>query len=223
MPPPDQQPGDSAEPAPRWSRRALVQSLLVGGALTGLGAVALLGRRPPGQGPPDRELPSQSAATPPDAQPAAADPPRGPSLNQAQLAALAAIQQQILPMAGDCPRAAEIGGLAYLEGALADPRTSPDDIATVLDGLAELQRLSAQRHRLEVQALSPLQLEALLRERQAANGGAEWLGLMIVFALEALLGDPVYGGSLGERGWRWLGLTAPEPRPSDRWYKGLHG
>ena len=69
-------------------------------------------------------------------------------------------------------------------------------------------------------SLAPAQLQALLRDRHADDEGAEWLGVMIVFALEALLGDPVYGGNLGSRGSQWLGLTAAEPRPSHRWYHG---
>lgn len=212
-----------------------MQSLLAGGALAGLGLALVQGRRSPAVGPhpvngpqpppalPRRELPPPLAATPTDAPAAAAEPPRGPALSPAQLAALAAVLQQILPKAGACPGAADVGAVAYLHGALADPRTSPDDITSVLDGLAELERLSAQRHQLAVQAVTPPQLQALLREREADDEGAEWLGVMIVFALEALLGDPAYGGNAGESGWRWLDLRAPEPRPGDRWYKGLHG
>jgi hypothetical protein len=211
-----------------------VQSLLAGGALAGLAAIALQGRRSPADGPRRADNPAQhpppphrgplpqSAATLPEAPSAATDSPHGPALSPAQLAGLAAILQQILPKAGDCPGAADVGALAYLQGALADPRTSPDDITAVVDGLAELERLSAQRHRLAVQAVTPAQLQALLRERETDDRGAEWLGVMIVFALEALLGDPAYGGNAGESGWHWLDLRAPEPRPSDRWYKGPH-
>lgn len=211
-----------------------MQSLLAGGALAGLGAMALKGRRSPADGPQPVEspqpppalrqgdLPSPPPATPTDAPAAAAELPRGPALSPAQLAALAAVLQQILPKAGNCPGAADIGAVAYLQGALADPRTSPEDITSVLDGLAELERLSARRHQLAVQALPPPQLQALLRERETDDQGAEWLGVMIVFALEALLGDPLYGGNAGESGWRWLDLRAPEPRPSDRWHKGPH-
>lgn len=235
MPPPDQQPAETAELAQRWSRRALVQSLLAGGALAGLGLALTQGRHSPAGGParadppqtppapPFSAPPPQAAATPTDVPSAAAEPPRGPLLSPAQLAGLAAVLQQILPVADGCPGAAAVGALAYLQGALADPRTTADDTASVLDGLAELERLSADHHQLAVQALAPAQLQALLRQRQADDGGAEWLGVMVVFALEALLGDPVYGGNTGESGWRWLDLMAPEPRPSDRWYRGQHG
>jgi gluconate 2-dehydrogenase gamma chain len=53
------------------------------------------------------------------------------------------------------------------------------------------------------------------------NQGEAWLSTLISYTLEALLGDPVYGGNIDEAGWRWLDHVPGEPRPVQRFVHGV--
>ncbi len=44
--------------------------------------------------------------------------------------------------------------------------------------------------------------------------GAGWIRVVLGYTLEAVLGDPVHGGNVGEAGWTWAGYEPGDPRPA---------
>lgn len=189
-------------PAPlgeRRSRRSFVRALLAGGAaLAGWAALLHLARgRPGGERAPGAAGPSPLDAT--------------------QRATLAAAQALVLPSEAGAPGARELSAIDYLEGALADPRVEPDDVEALLACAGRLEAAAQEGRRAAFAALPPEEQERLLRALQDDEEGAELLGVLIVFTLEALVSDPVYGGNRDGAGWRWLGLSPPQPQPRARW------
>jgi gluconate 2-dehydrogenase gamma chain len=135
------------------------------------------------------------------------------SLTDAQWATLDAALDRILPSEPDAPGSRDVNGIGYLDAVLADPRIPAETVTVVKDGAT---RLDADARRLGAASfahLSPERRDEVIRGFERDEPGLQWLRLTIPFALEALLGDPVHGGNVGEAGWRWIGHTPGVPRP----------
>jgi gluconate 2-dehydrogenase gamma chain len=101
----------------------------------------------------------------------------------------------------------------YLAAATGDPHTDPGDVQLLLEGADDLDAAARERFGAAFAALPPDRQDDLLREGLADEDQAEFLALLLAFTLEALLCDPVYGGNPEGRGWSWLAIPAPTPRP----------
>lgn len=134
-------------------------------------------------------------------------------ISERQWQTLAAVQEHLLPSEAGAPGAREIHAVGYLRLVLADPRLDPDDGGLLRAGLLELEKLCRERFAEEFTALATKQREAALRRLEESPTGERWLGEMLDFLLEALLGDPSYGGNPGGIGWKWLGITPGFPQP----------
>lgn len=190
---------------PGLGRRKLVRWLLAGGAL-GAGILPLLRFL-------NRHQEQRAGDT-------ASKGVRGKLLlSPTQRATLAAACALVLPSEVGSPGANELGAIEYLEGALAEPRADPEALASLSAGADRLEALAKTRHAASFSALSSSDQEPLLRDAQEDD--AEWVSVLIVFALESTLSDPIYGGNRDGAGWGWLGLTPAEPRPTARWHEAL--
>ncbi len=126
---------------------------------------------------------------------------------------LTAVQAHLLPSESGAPGAREIQAEAFLRGVLADPRLAPADRAFLIGGVATLEKYARDTTTRHFVDLSHGQREAVLRGLEATPDGRRWLTEMLGYLMEALLGDPVYGGNPDGIGWNWLAHNPGFPRP----------
>jgi gluconate 2-dehydrogenase gamma chain len=136
---------------------------------------------------------------------------------------LAAVLPQLFPTEAGSPGAAEINALGYLQSALArDETEAREDYAFIAAGAAFFRKRVALDHGgAHFEELDEAGREAALQKMAGSTDGANWISMLMYYLLEALLGDPVYGGNVGEAGWKWLDYTPGFPRPPEgkRYYE----
>jgi len=68
-------------------------------------------------------------------------------------------------------------------------------------------------------ALDEEHREQVLRKVEKSAAGSNWLSVMLLYLIEALLADPAYGSNPGGAGWRWLAHIPgfPSPPPDKRY------
>jgi len=148
---------------------------------------------------------------------AAADPAgaaAGATFNRDQWAVIESVQDHLLPSEPDAPGAREVRAAAYLDRALADPGFDPDVKDFVLEGIGWLNEISEERRGRPFNLVDPGQREDLLRQIADSKAGERWLSTLVGYTLEALLGDPLYGGNPDGIGWKWLEHDPGLPRPT---------
>ena len=159
-------------------------------------------------------LAALTAAVPPAVLPAAPDGVAGRVLTADQWRTLMLVQDHLLPSEPGAPGSRDIQATAYLDAALADPDLDPDTRAFVLRGIGWLDDLALEVAGYPFAELEPGPREDLLRRISDTPSGESWLSTLIGYTLEALLGDPLYGGNPGGIGWTWLGHDPGQPRPT---------
>jgi len=100
------------------------------------------------------------------------------------------------------------------QAALADPDLDSETRTFVLSGVGWLDDLTQEGHGRPFADLDPALREDLLRSIVESGAGERWLSVLIGYTLEALLGDPLYGGNPGGIGWAWLDHDPGRPRPT---------
>ena len=147
------------------------------------------------------------------------DPPAG-STGPAWWRTMAAVQAHLLPSEPGAPGAREIHAEAFLRGVLADPGLAPSDRAFLIGGVQTVEQLARRTTGRLFVELSHAERESVLRGVGETPGGGRWLEEMLGYLMEALLGDPAYGGNPDGIGWRWLAHTPgfPQPPASKRYF-----
>jgi gluconate 2-dehydrogenase gamma chain len=125
----------------------------------------------------------------------------------------ATAQQVLFPDDGNGPDAKSLNATAYLKFVLDAPDTDADDRKFILDGVDWLNRLAIARYTSVFTGCAPEQRERILHEITRSEAGERWLAFMLVYLLEALLVDPIYGGNPDGIGWKWLQHIPGFPRP----------
>jgi len=104
----------------------------------------------------------------------------------------------------------------FLIQTLFHPTYDKDIRAFVIEGAMALYDLHGEG----LFGYSPPQMEKILRTYEQEPQGSKWLGRMMILTLEAMLGDPIYGGNLGGEVWRGLGEPPPNPQPKVQYLYG---
>lgn len=153
------------------------------------------------------------------AAPVAELPPRAPA--EAPWITVSAVLAHLLPGGPDSPGAAEVNAAGYLYRTLSTPGADGDDLERLRAGAKRLDALVLGDYLSEFALLAYDQREAALRKLEASGSGQSWLSMLMVYLLEALLADPIYGGNSAEVGWRWLRHQPGFPRPpaDHAWYR----
>lgn len=142
-------------------------------------------------------------------------PPSEALSEAARWQVLDAVQQHLFPSEPDAPGAREIGALAYLKFIVGDDSRDVEERAFILQGAGWLEDMAQQLRQASFVALDEAQREQVLRRVEDSAAGRNWLSVMLLYLVEALLADPAYGGNLGGVGWRWLahipGFPSPPP------------
>lgn len=125
----------------------------------------------------------------------------------------AAVQQQLFPADGNGPSASDIHASLYLKFVLDAPDTDADDRTFLLDGVKWLNALTDKLFGKAFVALDSAKQDQALRKIAGSNAGERWLSHLLLYIMEALLSDPVYGGNPESIGWKWLEHQPGFPRP----------
>jgi gluconate 2-dehydrogenase gamma chain len=126
---------------------------------------------------------------------------------------LDAVQQLLLPSEPDSPGAREIRALDYLRFVVADPRVDEEERAFITKGAGWLNGIAREKTGRPFLELDDDAREQVMRQVALSPAGENWLSTLLLYIMEALLTDPVYGGNPDGIGWRWLQHTPGYPRP----------
>ncbi len=124
-----------------------------------------------------------------------------------------AVQQQLFPAEDHAPGAREINALGYLKFVVSDTTLAPKDREFITRGAAWLEDMAQQMYKKSFLALSNADKDKVLKRIAASEAGENWLSTLLLYIVEALLTDPVYGGNTEQRGWTWLQHVPGFPRP----------
>ena len=124
-----------------------------------------------------------------------------------------AVQRHLFPSETDAPGAREIRALDYLKRIAADTARDADQRDFILRGAGWLEDMARRTTRQSFVSLDWARREKLLRQIETSEAGSNWLAQMLLYLIEALLADPVYGGNPDGIGWRWLTHTPGFPTP----------
>ena len=129
------------------------------------------------------------------------------------------VQRHLFPSEPDAPGAREIGALAYLQFILNEDISRAEDREFLLDGAGWLEGMSEDLMQSSFHALDEARREQVLRKIEQSEAGRNWLSLLLLYLIEALLTDPVYGGNIDRAGWQWLAHIHgfPTPPPDKRY------
>jgi len=141
-----------------------------------------------------------------------ASPPSGKERERA-FEIVASVQRHMFPKGLSMPDADRFGALGYLKETVAHPTFDPDIREMLFEGARRLDHLSGGAFL----SLHSNERELLLRRFEEEAFGEYWLAHLMNLTLEALLGDPIYGGNREEVGWRAFGLSPGKPRPKARY------
>ncbi len=133
------------------------------------------------------------------------------------------VLQQLLPSEADSPGAKEIDALNYFRFIVSDTLIDADEREFIMQGTIWLEDMSRNTMQLgSFMALDEAKREQVLRRIEQSRAGENWLSTLLVYLMEALLADPVYGGNANEGGWKWLQHIPGFPRPpADKRYPEL--
>jgi gluconate 2-dehydrogenase gamma chain len=135
---------------------------------------------------------------------------------------IADVQARLFPSEPQAPGARELNALAYLQWVVGDRNIDPQERAFILQGCDWLESLSRERLGQGFVALDGEHQEAMLERIARSEAGENWLSTLLLYLLEALLSDPIYGGNPEGIGWRWLRHRPgfPRPDPHNRYRAG---
>ena len=124
-----------------------------------------------------------------------------------------AVQQHLLPCESEAPGAHEIGALNYLKYILNKDPNKQWDRDFTLKGAGWLEDMAHQLIQASFLTLDETKREQVLRHIEKSEAGKNWLSMLLLYLIEALLADPVYGGNKDKIGWRWLAHIPGFPTP----------
>lgn len=129
------------------------------------------------------------------------------------------VQRHLFPGEPDAPGAAEVGALDYLRFILDHDPDKADDRAFLLQGAGWLDDMAQRLVQASFLGLDEARRERVLREIERSEAGHNWLSLILLHLIEALLAAPAYGGNPDGAGWRWLAHQPgfPLPPPGKRY------
>ncbi len=140
------------------------------------------------------------------------DPKTG--LDKAQWQIVSAVQQYLFPSEENSPGAKEIHATKFLHFVLGRPELDPNEAALLRNGVRLLSDLCQADFGTPFFNLDEIQKERILRKMEILDDGYPWLRAVLQYILEALLGDPVYGGNPEGIGWQWLEIKPGFPLPT---------
>ncbi len=135
-------------------------------------------------------------------------------LNNPAWQTLAAVQEVLFPAGQDIPGAGDIGATIYLYQAIENPNADGEDKDFIFRGIGWLNDLTQEHHKKTFVQLTAVQQDEVIQLIVKSRAGRNWVSMLLIYTLEALLADPVYGGNKNQAGWKWLQHQPGYPAPS---------
>lgn len=115
----------------------------------------------------------------------------------------------LFPKTKEMPSSKQFGALSFLVKTINHSSFNNSDKSFVLQGLKDFNSSFPNFINLEKQ-----KKEKLIYEIVNSNDYAQsWLSKLVYYGIEALLGDPIYGGNKNQIGWQSLRHNVGYPRP----------
>jgi sorbitol-specific phosphotransferase system component IIBC len=127
---------------------------------------------------------------------------------------LSTLHKDLFPSSSFIPDVSFINADIYLSKIFTHSRIKDEDKEFIHNGVRWLNEESVDRYKKVYTKLSSQKRQDLLNIIAKTRWGEAWLHNVMMYMMEAMLGDPIYGGNVGELGWKWLNHKAGEPRPT---------
>lgn len=127
---------------------------------------------------------------------------------------ISAVHKDLFPYADTIPSMKSINAKTYLNKILHHTRVTQENKTFIGDGVKWLNEESISKYKKVYAKLSSKQRQKVLEEISDTDWGDSWLEMIMTYLLEAMLGDPIYGGNKAKSGWVWLHHKAGLPRPT---------
>lgn len=124
------------------------------------------------------------------------------------------VYEDLFPDIQNGPSVGSVNAVAYLEKILHHSRVTDENKRFIREGVKWLNEEALAKYKKRYIQLSSLQREKILINISETGWGDSWIENIMSYFLEAMLGDPVYGGNRSQTGWSWLNHKAGLPRPS---------
>jgi gluconate 2-dehydrogenase gamma chain len=138
-------------------------------------------------------------------------------LSEKEWSILLAVQEHLFPSESDSPGASDINAAAYVQWILTDKEMDPREQQFLKSGLTKVDDEAKERWEKPFLEMLPENQVKLLQHIESHDWGDSWISVMLLYIFEALLSDPIYGVNVDEKGWKWLGYTAGQPRPDNKY------
>ncbi|RAX55249.1 hypothetical protein CCY99_00690 [Helicobacter sp. 16-1353] len=123
---------------------------------------------------------------------------------------LSLVQEDLFPYIKEL----NIDSAAYLKLILAHSKVSQKTKNAIINGAKNLDKESLDMYNKHYIDLDFSNRDRLLKHISKISWGEDWIYDMLVFIMESILGDPIYGINTNENGWKWLNHHTGLPQPN---------
>ncbi len=120
---------------------------------------------------------------------------------------LQSMQNHLFPKNDRFPDAETVASVRFLKMVSRDDSFDRDDLSFIFEGVEKLREMGWKS------MLNKDEKEMLMQKFSETTFGENWISLVLNYTFEALLGDPIYGGNVHEKGWKSLQHHPGNPRP----------
>ncbi|RUM66559.1 MAG: hypothetical protein DSZ05_04080 [Sulfurospirillum sp.] len=120
---------------------------------------------------------------------------------------LQSMQNHLFPKSDRFPDAETVASTRFLKMVSRDDSFEKDDLHFIFEGVEALRKRGWKT------TLSDREKEQFMKAFSQTAFGENWISLVLNYTFEALLGDPIYGGNVHEKGWKSLHHHPGKPRP----------
>lgn len=113
------------------------------------------------------------------------------------------------------PKAKElnIDTINYMDLIFRHPRVTQEEKTFLKNGVKWLNETSFEMYDKSYTKLPEQERQDVLNAISQTQWGENFISKIMSYILEAMLGDPLYGGNNKEAGWKWLAFEGGKPRP----------
>ncbi len=108
----------------------------------------------------------------------------------------------------------QLNVMGYFKAVLADKRINIDDREYLVNGVRWLNESAQEEFGKAFHSLKSSQREMLLKKISMLRWGDNWLYKVMGYYFETVFSDPIYGGNVDGKGWKWLDYHPGFPRPN---------
>jgi len=123
------------------------------------------------------------------------------------------LHKDLFPSSSFIPNVEFINANIYLNKIFSHSRIKDKEKKFIRNGVRWLNEEAIKIYNKKYINLDNLKRQRILNHIATTNWGESWLNSIMMYMMEAMLGDPIYGGNEGALGWKLLNHKAGEPRP----------